>query len=223
MNLHPSFDALAGPLDPPVREPAIRAAFERLLAQGCLLERLSELATAEDFRWRAYRAVVLGKQGAAEDLKALVAPLSEDPHGFVRACCAWALGRPSAPSDPLIDSALLDRVKTDPIWSVGRRAAISLGQRLPKEHLWALWVDVQRVPLLPWVRRGFVEALQPATWPRSEILRWLADADGEDKEALLWNMTPDVWHRLEVPQDVIERLRADPWHREQLERFKLSR
>jgi HEAT repeat protein len=223
MDALPSFEERAGPLEPPVREPAMRAAFERLLTQGCLLDRLSDLASAEEFRWRAYRAVVLGKSGTAEELKGLIVPLREDPHGFVRACCAWALGCPSAPQDPDIDAALLDRVKCDPVWSVGRRAAISLGKRVPKNRLWSMWSEASSGTLLPWVRRGFVEALEPKSWPRAQTLAWLAEAEPEKVEALLWNLTPEEWQGLAVPSPVVERLKADPWLREHWDRLEMSR
>lgn len=217
----PSFDALAGPLEPPVREPAMRAAFERLRAEGRLLDRLPELALAEDFRWRAYRAVVLGHQGSAEDLRSVALPLAEDPHGFVRACCAWALGQPAAPREPELDAALLTRVKVDPVWAVGRRAALALGKRLPQDRLRALWSEVRGLPLLPWVRRGFVEALDPAAWPDAEVVAWLAEAPPEDAEALLWNLRPERWKGLALPPAVSARLETDPWLRDQKARFDI--
>lgn len=219
----PSFDALAGPLEPPVREPALRAAFDRLRAEGRLLDRLPELASAEDFRWRAYRAVVLGHQGPAEDLRGLAGPLAEDPHGFVRACCAWALGCPAAPREADLDAALLTRVQEDPVWAVGRRAALSLGKRVSRERLWSLWSQVRGLPLLPWVRRGFVEALDPDAWPDAALVAWLGEAGPEDAEALLWALRPERWRALCLPPEVLARLEADPWLREHKVRLELSR
>lgn len=216
----PAFEDLAGPLEPPVREPAMRAAFEALRQQGCLLDRLADLAEAGDFRWRAYRAVVLGHQGDPERLRGLVAPLAADPHGFVRACCAWALGQPATPLDPGLEAALLDRVRHDPVWAVGRRAALSLGRRLPEDRLRARWEEARHWPLLPWVRRGFVEALQPARWSDPQVVAWLAEADPADAEALLWSLDAARWARLEIPPPVALRLEADPWLRAQMDRFK---
>ncbi len=219
----PDFDELAGVLEPPVREPAMRAAFQRLMAEGHLLDRLADLRSAEDFRWRAYRAVAMGQGLGQEPFGGLVEPLTRDPHGFVRASCAWALGQPASPPDPDVDEALLGRVREDPVWSVGRRAALSLGRRWPVERLWIAWEEVRTLPLLPWVRRSLVEALRPSEWPEERVVAWLRKGTPEEAEALLWALPVDRWAQLELPSDVLKRIDDDPWLKAQGSKFELSR
>ncbi|HJV89226.1 MAG TPA: hypothetical protein VJ623_02890 [Holophagaceae bacterium] len=219
----PEFDNLAGVLEPPVREPAMRAAFQRLMTEGCLLDRLGELASAEDFRWRAYRAVALGQGHGGEPLGRLVEPLAGDPHGFVRASCAWALGQPVSPPDPVVDEALVGRIREDPVWAVGRRAALSLGRRWPTERLWAAWEELRSLPLLPWVRRGLVEALRPSEWTGDRVVAWLREGSPEEAEALLWAIPPARWRDIELPSDVLKRIDEDPWLKGHIADRNLSR
>lgn len=212
----PAFDDLAGPLPVPLRAPALRACFEALRAQGVLLDRGADLATAEDFRWRAYGFTNLGLDADAEGLLAAVPPLAGDPHGFVRTVCAWALGqRPSA--DPArVREALEARIRLDPVWSVGRRAALSLGRLEGPAYVAAWWDRHPAAELLPWVRRGLLEAMEPAAWTDEALIRWLAAGGPEAWDALIFAVPPERVAGLELPADLRARLQADPWTRDQL-------
>jgi hypothetical protein len=216
MEALPSFDALVGPLPVPLREPVLRAVYQRFLAENRFANCMPALQRAKDFRWRAYWAVRLGHLADPRTLPETLGPLKQDPHGFVRASCAWALGQKRCMAPESVAEALVERVREDPVWAVGRRAALSLGRLEGPEMLVDLWDRLDPPSLLPWVRRGLVEAMAPNAWTDPQIVAWLDRRGPEGWDALIFALDPLRGASLDLPPALKARLRLDPWTRDQL-------